>query len=68
MQSVWPARPPHTASGTVSSTGGAQTTFLYDASPRNMGCELLADLHCGDCGDHSSSRTLMGKVFCSGFY
>ncbi|XP_073353751.1 uncharacterized protein [Aegilops tauschii subsp. strangulata] len=31
-------------------------------------CELLADIHGGDCGHHSSSRTLMGKVFGSRFY
>ena len=26
------------------------------------------DIHGGDCGHHSSSRTLVGKVFRSGFY
>ena len=30
--------------------------------------ELLADIHGGDCGHHTSSRTLIGKVFRSGFY
>ena len=29
---------------------------------------MLADIHGGDCGHHSSSRTLVGKVFCSRFY
>ena len=29
---------------------------------------MLADIHGGDCGHHSSSRTLVGKAFCSGFY
>jgi hypothetical protein len=33
-----------------------------------QGRELLADIHGGDCVHHSSSRTLTGKVFCSGFY
>ena len=33
-----------------------------------QGRELLADIHGGDCGHHSSSRTLAGKVFRSGFY
>ena len=35
---------------------------------RKQGRELLADIHGGDCGHHSSSRTLMGKAFRSGFY
>ncbi|XP_020172602.1 uncharacterized protein [Aegilops tauschii subsp. strangulata] len=35
---------------------------------RKQGCELLADIHDGDCGHHSSSRTLVGKAFRSGFY
>ncbi|XP_020151682.1 uncharacterized protein [Aegilops tauschii subsp. strangulata] len=35
---------------------------------REQGCELLTDIHGGDCGHHSSSRTLVGKAFCSGFY
>ena len=35
---------------------------------REQGKELLADIHGGDCGHHSSSRTLISKVFCSGFY
>ena len=30
--------------------------------------ELLSDIHQGDCCHHSSSRTLAGKAFCSGFY
>ena len=29
---------------------------------------MLADIHGGDCGHHSSSRTLVGKAFRSGFY
>lgn len=43
-----------------------------DVSPhcisKEHGKELLADIHGGDCGHHSSSRTLVGKAFCSGFY
>ena len=35
---------------------------------RDQGKELLTDIHGGDCGHHSSSRTLVGKVFRSGFY
>ena len=34
----------------------------------DQGRELLVDIHGGDCGHHSSSRTLVGKVFRSGFY
>ena len=29
---------------------------------------MLADIHDGDCGHHSSSRTFVGKAFYSGFY
>ena len=36
--------------------------------PREQGKELLADIHDGDCGHHSSSQTLVGKAFRSGFY
>ena len=32
------------------------------------GCELLTEIHEGECGSHSSSRTLVGKAFWHGFY
>jgi hypothetical protein len=32
------------------------------------GCELLAEIHRGECGSHSSSRTLDVKAFQHGFY
>jgi hypothetical protein len=32
------------------------------------GCELLAEVHGGACGKHTSSRTLVGKAFQHGFY
>ena len=35
---------------------------------REQGLELLADIHGGDCRHHSSSHTLVGKAFRSGFY
>ena len=35
---------------------------------REQGKELLEDIHDGDCGHHSSSRTLVGKAFRGGFY
>ena len=34
----------------------------------DQGRELLIDIHGGDCRHHSSSWTLFGKVFRSGFY
>nr|AAU10764.1 putative polyprotein [Oryza sativa Japonica Group] len=36
--------------------------------PREQGVELLADVHEGECGAHSASRTLVGKAFRQGFY
>nr|XP_020167207.1 uncharacterized protein LOC109752719 [Aegilops tauschii subsp. strangulata] len=50
---------------------------LYRRSPNDVslrcvseeqGRELLADIHSGDCGHHSSSHTLIGKVFRNRFY
>ena len=35
---------------------------------REQGNELLADIHGGYYGHHSSSRSLVSKAFCSGFY
>jgi hypothetical protein len=32
------------------------------------GQRLLEDIHAGECGHHSSSRTLVGKAFHQGFY
>jgi hypothetical protein len=32
------------------------------------GCELLAEVHRGESGNHASSRTLVGKAFRHGFY
>jgi hypothetical protein len=32
------------------------------------GHELLAEVHGGECGSHSASRTLVGKAFRHGFY
>ena len=36
--------------------------------PPSDGVELLKDIHQGDCGHHSSSRTLVGKAFRYIFY
>ena len=52
-------------------------TDLYQRRPNDValrcvsteeGVELLTDIHAGECGHHSSSRTLVGKAFRSGFY
>ena len=36
--------------------------------PAEEGRQLIKDIHSGECGHHSSSLTLAGKVFRSGFY
>jgi hypothetical protein len=35
---------------------------------REKGCELLIEVHGGECGNHASSRTLVGKAFRHRFY
>jgi hypothetical protein len=35
---------------------------------REEGCELLAEVHGGECGNHASSRILVSKAFRYGFY
>lgn len=35
---------------------------------QRTGVEILSDVHEGECGSHSASRTLVGKVFRQGFY
>jgi hypothetical protein len=35
---------------------------------REDGYGLLAEVHGGECGNHASSRTLVGKAFWHGFY
>jgi hypothetical protein len=35
---------------------------------REEGCELLAEVHEGEYGNHASSHTLVGKAFWHGFY
>jgi hypothetical protein len=36
--------------------------------PSVFGRQLLDEIHAGQCGIHAASRTLVGKVFRSGFY
>jgi hypothetical protein len=35
---------------------------------REEGCELLIEVHRGECRNHASSYTLVGKAFRHGFY
>jgi ribonuclease HI len=42
--------------------------ILIRCITREEGCDLLAEIHGGECGNHSSSRTLVGKAFRHGFY
>jgi hypothetical protein len=35
---------------------------------REEGCELLTEVHGGECGNHASSCMLVGKAFWHGFY
>ena len=46
----------------------AANGVLLKCIPREQGVELLADVHEGECGAHSASRTLVGKAFRQGFY
>jgi ribonuclease HI len=41
---------------------------LMQCITQEEGRELLAEIHGGECGSHSSSRTLVGKAFRHGFY
>jgi ribonuclease HI len=42
--------------------------ILMRCITQEEGHELLAEIHGGECGSHSSSRTLVGKAFRHGFY
>ena len=42
--------------------------ILMQCISREEGRELLAEIHGGECGSHSSSCTLVGKAFRHGFY
>ena len=42
--------------------------ILMRCITREEGCGLLADVHGGECGNHESCRTLVGKAFRHGFY
>ena len=42
--------------------------ILMRCISQGEGRELLTEIHGGECGSHSSSRTLVGKPFQHGFY
>jgi ribonuclease HI len=42
--------------------------ILMRCITQEEGRDLLAEIHVGECGSHSSSRTLVGKAFRHGFY
>jgi hypothetical protein len=42
--------------------------ILMRCITQKEGRDLLAEIHGGECGSHSSSRTLVGKAFRHGFY
>jgi hypothetical protein len=42
--------------------------ILMRCITQEEGRELLMEIHGGECGSHSSSRTLVGKAFRYGFY
>ena len=41
--------------------------FQRCVSPQE-GCEILREIHEGDCGHHAGSKSLVAKAFCHGFY
>jgi ribonuclease HI len=46
---------------------GANDIYMWCIT-QEEGHELLMEIHGGECGSHSSSRTLVGKAFRHGFY
>jgi hypothetical protein len=42
--------------------------ILMRCITQEEGRELLTEIHRGECGSHSASRTLVGKAFWHGFY
>jgi hypothetical protein len=47
--------------------GGANGVLMRCIN-QEEGCELLKEIHGGECGNHASSRTLVGKALRHGFY
>jgi predicted choloylglycine hydrolase len=46
----------------------ASTGVLLKCIIREEGKEILEEIHLGCYGNHTASRTLVGKTFCTGFY
>jgi hypothetical protein len=46
----------------------ASSGVLLKCVSTEKGKEILDEIHSGCCGNHTASRTLVGKAFRSGFY
>jgi predicted choloylglycine hydrolase len=46
----------------------ASSGVLLKCITREEGKEILEEIHSGCCGNHTASRTLVGKTFQTGFY
>jgi hypothetical protein len=46
----------------------AKEKVLMKCITREAGIQLLHEIHSGTCGNHTASRTLVGKAFRAGFY
>jgi hypothetical protein len=47
---------------------GSASGILMKCVRTEEGREILQEIHEGVCGNHTASRTLVGKAFRSGFY
>ena len=47
---------------------GSRSGVLMKCVSREEGKEILAEIHKGICGNHASSRTIVGKAFRAAFY
>jgi hypothetical protein len=47
---------------------GDANDILMRCITQEDGYELLTEIHGGECSNHASSRTLVGKAFRHGFY
>jgi hypothetical protein len=46
----------------------AKEKVLMKCITQEAGIQLLHEIHSGTCGNHATSRTLVGKAFREGFY
>jgi hypothetical protein len=46
----------------------ASSGVLLKCASSEKGKEILDEIHSSCCGNHATSRTLVGKAFCFGFY